>query len=99
MQLRSHSAHIPTPVEHDCCKGPISLHVLYKQPVDFAALHGKVVIRKTIIDVLGELTFPTVKNMTKLHESISSVLTFVQQHDHLLKHFCEVHVVITVFLK
>ena len=46
MQLWSHSAHIPTPVEHDCCKRPISLHVLYKQPVDFAALHGKVVIRK-----------------------------------------------------
>jgi len=27
------------------------------------------------------------------------LLTFVQQHDHLLKHFCEVHVVITVLLE
>jgi len=26
-------------------------------------------------------------------------ISFVQQHDHLLKHFCEVHVVITVFLE
>lgn len=108
MLLSSHYCTVPTPstfskLEHDCHKGPC--HGMYSINSQWTWLcaHCMEKLRQgktTPWSVfMLSMNWHFSGSKTCMLYISSSVLTFVQQHDHLLKHFCEVHVVITVFLK